>query len=42
MRIDVNKLFEELGCLSQVEAVALGGSRSTGRNDEKSDNDVYV
>ena len=42
MRIDVNKLFEELGSLSQVEAVALGGSRATGRNDEKSDYDVYV
>ena len=34
MRSDVNKLFEELGSLSQVEAVALGGSRATGRNDE--------
>ena len=42
MRIDVNKLFEEIGNLSQVEAVALGGSRATGRNDEKSDYDVYV
>ena len=42
MRSDVNKLFEELGNLSQVEAVALGGSRATGRNDEKSDYDVYV
>ena len=40
MRIDVNKLFEEIGNLSQVEAVALGGSRATGRNDEKSDYDV--
>ena len=42
MKIDVNKLFEEIGSLSQVEAVALGGSRATGRNDEKSDYDVYV
>ena len=42
MRIDVNELFEELGSLSQVEAIALGGSRATGRNDEKSDYDVYV
>ena len=42
MRIDVNELFEELGRLSQVEAIALGGSRATGRNDEKSDYDVYV
>ena len=42
MRIDVNELFEELGSLSQVEAIALGGARATGRNDEKSDYDVYV
>ena len=42
MVIDVNKLFEEIGTLSQVEAVALGGSRATGRNDAKSDYDVYV
>lgn len=42
MTIDVNELFEELGSLSQVEAIALGGSRATGRNDEKSDYDVYV
>lgn len=40
--IDVNELFEELGSLSQVEAIALGGSRATGRCDEKSDYDVYV
>ena len=42
MTVNVNKLFDELGCLSQVEAIALGGSRATGRNDEKSDYDVYV
>ena len=42
MSIDVGKLFKELGNLSQVEAIALGGSRATGRNDEKSDYDVYV
>ena len=42
MTIDINKLFEELGNLSQVEAIALGGSRATGRNDAKSDYDVYV
>ena len=40
--VDVNQLFEELGAFSQVEAIALGGSRATGRNDEKSDYDVYV
>ena len=42
MTINVNELFEELGSLSQVEAIALGGSRATGRNDEKSDYDVYI
>lgn len=42
MTVDVNKLFEALGTLSQVEAIALGGSRATGRNDETSDYDVYV
>lgn len=42
MRVDVNKLFEELGALPQVEAIALGGSRATGRQDERSDHDVYV
>lgn len=42
MTVDVNKLFEELGGIEQVEAIALGGSRSTGRYDEKSDYDVYV
>ena len=42
MEIDVNKLFEELGRIPQIEAIALGGSRATGRNDEKSDYDVYV
>ena len=42
MRVDVNELFKELGEISQVEAIALGGSRATGRNDEKSDYDVYV
>lgn len=40
--VDVNKLFEELGALPQVEAIALGGSRATGRHDEKSDYDVYI
>ena len=37
MTVDVNKLFEDLGNLPQVEAIALGGSRATGRSDEKSD-----
>lgn len=42
MAVDVNRLFEELGSLPQVEAIALGGSRATGRSDETSDYDVYV
>jgi predicted nucleotidyltransferase len=42
MTVNVNELFAELGSLPQVEAIALGGSRATGRHDEKSDYDVYV
>ena len=42
MNIDVNELFKEIGQLPQVQAIALGGSRATGRNDEKSDYDVYI
>lgn len=38
----VDRLFEELAGLSQVEAIALGGSRSGNNYDEKSDYDVYV
>jgi predicted nucleotidyltransferase len=40
--VNVNALFEELSQLPQVEAISLGGSRATGRNDEKSDYDVYI
>lgn len=42
MTVNVDTLFEDLSRLPQVEAIALGGSRATGRNDEKSDYDVYV
>ena len=42
MAVDVRKLFDEFSRIPQVEAIALGGSRATGRNDEKSDYDVYV
>ena len=42
MLVRVEDLFEELSNIPQVEAIALGGSRATGRNDEKSDYDVYV
>lgn len=38
----VDKLFEEFSRIPQVEAIALGGSRATGRHDAKSDYDVYV
>ena len=38
----VNELFKELSQLEQVEAIALGGSRATNNNDEKSDYDVYL
>ncbi len=40
--IDVNALFNEIAACSQVEAIALGGSRATEKNDAKSDYDVYV
>ena len=42
MAVDVNELFKEFEMLPAVEAIALGGSRATGRNDEKSDYDVYI
>ena len=42
MTVDVNVLFEEFSALEQVEAIALGGSRATGRADASSDYDVYV
>lgn len=40
--IQIENLFKEISSIPQVEAIALGGSRATGRNDEKSDYDVYV
>ena len=42
MKVDVQKLFDDFSHILQIEAIALGGSRATGRNDEKSDYDVYV
>ena len=42
MTFHVDALFTELSMLPQVEAIALGGSRATGRCDETSDYDVYV
>lgn len=38
----INNLFKELIELEQVEAIALGGSRSGDNYDDKSDYDVYV
>ena len=38
----LSELFRDLSALPQVEAIALGGSRATGRCDETSDYDVYV
>ncbi|MBR1731105.1 MAG: DUF4037 domain-containing protein [Ruminococcus sp.] len=38
----INNLFKEFERLEQVEAIALGGSRSGSNFDEKSDYDVYV
>lgn len=38
----IEKLFEELAGLEQVEAIALGGSRAGKVYDEKSDYDVYL
>lgn len=40
--MNIDALFESLGSLSQVEAISLGGSRATGRNDDTSDYDVYI
>jgi hypothetical protein len=38
----INQLFKDLSALPQIEAIALGGSRSTNHYDEKSDYDVYL
>lgn len=38
----VNELFKELSKLEEVEAIALGGSRSGEVYDERSDYDVYL
>lgn len=38
----INELFKKLSEFEQVEAIALGGSRSGENYDEKSDYDVYV
>jgi len=38
----INKLFEELAALPEVEAIALGGSRAGDVYDETSDYDIYL
>lgn len=38
----IERLFEELAALPEVEAIALGGSRAGNTYDEKSDYDVYL
>lgn len=38
----ISGIFDGLKAFPQTEAIALGGSRSTGLNDETSDYDVYV
>lgn len=38
----IEKLFEELAALPEIEAIALGGSRAGEVYDEKSDYDVYL
>jgi len=38
----IEKLFEELSALPEIEAIALGGSRAGEVYDEKSDYDVYL
>jgi len=39
---NLEEVLLALKSLDTVEAVALGGSRSTGANDENSDYDIYV
>lgn len=38
----IHQLFSELSALPQIEAIALGGSRTGSHYDEKSDYDVYL
>ena len=38
----INNIFDGLKAFPQTEAIALGGSRSTGLSDKSSDYDVYV
>ena len=38
----INNLLKELSEINEVEAIAIGGSRSTNTYDEKSDYDIYL
>lgn len=40
--MNVQEIYDKFEELEQVEALALGGSRASGNNDEKSDYDLYV
>lgn len=40
--MNVQEIYNKFEELKQVEALALGGSRASGNNDEKSDYDLYV
>ena len=42
MGVNVLDLFNELATIDEIEAIALGGSRATGKFDMKSDYDVYI
>lgn len=39
---NIKNLIDDFSMLDSVQAIALGGSRAAGTNDEKSDYDVYV
>ena len=38
----IENLVNEFKMLEEVEAMMLGGSRATGKYDDKSDYDIYV
>lgn len=40
--MSIERLFEELCDRPEVEALALGGSRATGKADSRSDYDIYI
>ena len=42
MEINIQDIYSKFRALEQTEALTLGGSRASGRNDAKSDYDIYV